>query len=144
MPPATPTYPDGYLLHKYNPDGSLGSSWHPWVHDGRPQLPIQEDETALVVWALWEHQRAHQLDSLESLYERMVRPAARFMLRYRDEQTGLPHESYDLWEERYGILTFTTAAVHAGLSASARFAALFGDATLDASLYGIFAFGMLP
>src|SRR5207244_655869 len=35
----------GYFLHKYNPDGSLASSWHPWV-DGtgqEKQLPIQED-----------------------------------------------------------------------------------------------------
>ena len=24
----------GYFLHKYNPDGSLGSSWHPWDSDG--------------------------------------------------------------------------------------------------------------
>ena len=23
--------PNGYLLHKYNPDGALGSSWHPWT-----------------------------------------------------------------------------------------------------------------
>src|SRR6185295_330959 len=22
---------EGYLLHKYNPDGTLASSWHPWV-----------------------------------------------------------------------------------------------------------------
>ncbi len=41
----------GYFLHKYNPDGSPASSWHPWVaEDGKPQLPIQEDETALVLW----------------------------------------------------------------------------------------------
>src|SRR5205814_912481 len=33
---------DGYLLHKYNPDGSLGSSWHAWsTPDGRLELPIQ-------------------------------------------------------------------------------------------------------
>ena len=37
---------EGYLLHKYNPDGSLGSSWHAWsTPDGRLELPIQEDET---------------------------------------------------------------------------------------------------
>ena len=48
--------PEGFLLHKYNPDGSAGSSWHPWMSpDGKRQLPIQEDETALVLWALWEH-----------------------------------------------------------------------------------------
>src|SRR5437667_117148 len=26
--------PEGYFLHKYNPDGTLASSWHPWVKDG--------------------------------------------------------------------------------------------------------------
>jgi GH15 family glucan-1,4-alpha-glucosidase len=41
---------DGYFYHKYNPDGSPASSWHPWVIKGEAALPIQEDETALVVW----------------------------------------------------------------------------------------------
>src|SRR6201999_1908040 len=35
--------------------------------------------------------------------------------------------SYDLWEERRGILTFTCAAVFGGLSAAAEFARAFGD-----------------
>src|SRR2546427_578900 len=31
---------EGYLLHKYNPDGSLGSSWHAWsTPDGQLELP---------------------------------------------------------------------------------------------------------
>ena len=25
---------EGYLMHKYRPDKSLGSSWHPWVREG--------------------------------------------------------------------------------------------------------------
>ena len=25
----------GFLWHKYNPDGSVGSSWHPWMGGGR-------------------------------------------------------------------------------------------------------------
>jgi 3-oxoacyl-[acyl-carrier-protein] synthase-3 len=44
-----------YFMHKYSPDKSLGSSWHPWVRDGQPALPIQEDETALVLWSLWHY-----------------------------------------------------------------------------------------
>lgn len=44
--------PAGYLLHKYNPDGSPASSWHPWAdREGNPWLPIQEDESALCVHA---------------------------------------------------------------------------------------------
>lgn len=113
-------YPEGYLLHKFNPDGSFGSSWHPWIRDGKPALPIQEDETALVLWALNEHHKFHKDDSfINSLLEGLIRPAAKFMLKYRDPETSLPKESYDLWEERYGVLTFTTAAVAAGLKAAA-------------------------
>ena len=126
-------YPGGYLLHKFNPDGSLGSSWHPWVRDGKPKLPIQEDETALVLWALWKHYEmsSGSPESARPFFDRLIRPAAKFMLRYRHEPTGLPLESYDLWEERYGVFTFTTAAVCAGLEAGARFARLFKDTELE-------------
>ena len=51
---------DGYLLHRYNPDGTLASSWHPWWSNGHEQLPVQEDKTALVIWALWHHFVIHR------------------------------------------------------------------------------------
>jgi glucoamylase len=130
MPP-TSYYPPGYLLHKYNPDGSLGSSWHPWLKGGRPQLPIQEDETALVLWALGRHyHRYRDLQFVSEIYEPLVKPAARFLCQYREPHTGLPKESFDLWEERYGIFTFTTCAVIAGLKAAAEFAGIFGEEEL--------------
>jgi len=25
------------------PDGSWGSTWHPWIIDGKPEIPFQED-----------------------------------------------------------------------------------------------------
>jgi GH15 family glucan-1,4-alpha-glucosidase len=119
---------DGYLLHKYNPDRSLASSWHPWIQGGKQQLPIQEDETALCVWALWKHfVQFRDLESVKPLYGRLVKRAADFMVRYRNAETGLPLPSYDLWEERRGILTFTCAAVHGGLRAAAEFARIFGE-----------------
>ncbi len=126
----------GYLLHKYNPDRSLASSWHPWAgaplpgtHEPGPaQLPIQEDETALVVWAMWHHYlRYRDLDAMKPLYGRLVRKAGDFMCAYREATTKLPAPSYDLWEERRGILAFTCSAVVAGLGAAASFARLFGD-----------------
>jgi GH15 family glucan-1,4-alpha-glucosidase len=110
-------------MHKYNPDGSVGSSWHPWVNgQDEKQLPIQEDETALVIYSLWHHYRLSETlgQSLED-YRQFVIPAADFMLRYRDA-SGLPLPSYDLWEERYGVMTFTVAAVYAGLLAASNFA----------------------
>lgn len=121
--------PAGYLLHKYHPDGSVGSSWHPWVGiDGRPQLPIQEDETALVVWALFEHyQRFRDLEFVRPLYAPLVRRAGDFMVAFRDELTRLPAASWDLWEERRGIHAFTVASVYGGLRGAAGFARIFGD-----------------
>jgi len=119
---------DGYLLHKYNPDGSAGSSWHPFLQDGEPQLPIQEDETGLVLFTLWEHYKhSKQIEFCQSLYPTLIRPAARFLLNYIHPQLHLPQPSYDLWEERRGVFTFTSATVFAGLKAAAQFAKLFGD-----------------
>lgn len=113
--------PDGYLLQKYNPDGSFGSSWHPWFKNGEAQLPIQEDETALVLVALWKHFTVQQdFEFLQEMYEGFTKKAAEFLCLFREEATGLPLASYDLWEEHRGIFTYTTACVAAGLQAAAR------------------------
>lgn len=120
----------GYLLHKFTPAGALGSSWHPWVDtDGNAILPIQEDETALVVYALWQHYTLfHEMEFVAPLYRPLVKAAADFMVQYREPHTGLPQASWDLWEERRGIHAYTVGAVYAGLMAAARFATLFGEA----------------
>jgi GH15 family glucan-1,4-alpha-glucosidase len=123
--------PGGFFLHKYTPNGHPGSSWHPWVDQwGDRVLPIQEDETGLVLWALWEHYRLHKnLDFVTHLYSTLVVPAAQWMASYFDDRTGLPKPSWDLWEERWGVHAFTIGAVWAGLDAARSFAALFGDAS---------------
>jgi GH15 family glucan-1,4-alpha-glucosidase len=120
---------EGYFLHKYNPDRTLASSWHPWVDPkGRKVLPIQEDETALVLWALWRHfARYRGVEEVQPLYRSMIVPASEFLASFRDQETGLPLPSWDLWEERRGVLTFTAATVWAGLEAGARFAESFGE-----------------
>ncbi len=123
---------EGFLLHKYNPDGSLGSSWHPWTStDGKRQLPIQEDETALVIWALWNYyDRFRDIEFIQPLYKPLIKQAADFMARYREPHTRFPAASYDLWEERRGIFAFTVSSVWAGLMAAARFAEAFGETAL--------------
>ncbi len=119
---------DGILLHKYNPDGSYAPLWHPWVRDGKSQLPIQEDETALLVWLVGRHyDRTRDLELLRSVYDSLVVKPAEFLMRYRDGETGLPQPSFDMWEERQGVFTFTCAAVCAGLRAASEIAALFND-----------------
>src|SRR5947207_649652 len=119
---------EGYFLHKYNSDGTLASLWHPWVRDGKSQLPIQEDETALVVWLVARHyDRMRDLDFLRSIYDRLVIRIAEFLIEFRDPDTKLPLPSFDLWEERQGVFTFTACAVVAGLTAAAELANLFND-----------------
>lgn len=123
--------PEGFLMHKYNPDGSVGSSWHPWISaDGKRQLPIQEDETALVLWALWTHfEKFHDVEFVMPLYKPVVKTMGDFLARYREPYTRLPAPSWDLWEERRGIAAFTVGAVWAGLNAAARFTDAFGESS---------------
>ena len=121
---------DGYMLHKFNPDDSYGSSWHPWYKDNEAQLPIQEDETALVVYAMWKHfERVHDFEFMQDMYENFIKDAAEFLLRYREPDTGLPLASYDPWEEHRGVFTYTTACTIAGLHAAAQICHVLGHHT---------------
>lgn len=119
----------GYFRHKYGPLGDVASSWHPFVdHEGHPQLPIQEDETGLVLYALWRHYlRWRDFEFIVPMYRGVIKNGADFMVGYRHSATGLPAPSFDLWEERWGIHTFTVAAVWAGLQAAAFFTQLFNE-----------------
>ncbi len=119
--------PGGYLMHKYRVDGVLGSSWHPWVRDGAMELPIQEDETAIVLYTLGKHyERARNLEFVESLYNSFIEPVADFLVGYHDKETDLPLASYDLWEEKYGTSTYTAAVVCGALEVASEFSALLG------------------
>jgi oligosaccharide amylase len=118
----------GYFLHKYNPDGSLGSSWHPWISNDEKQVPIQEDGTGLLLWSLWFHfDKFRDIEFAIRQYENVVIRCGDFLASYRDSTTGLPLPSYDLWEEKWGIHTFTVSAVYAGLKAAENFSSFFGD-----------------
>jgi oligosaccharide amylase len=182
-------HPEGYFLQKYNADGTVASGWHPAWDVGRntPLAPIQEDETALVLWSLWEHyDRYRDIEFAHRLYKTLVIPCADFMSNFVDPELELPRPSWNLWEDRRGIHTFTCSTVVAGLRAASNFATLFAereraeeygeiaerivtairkhlyssehgrflrslqaigdggyepDATVDASLFGIFYFG---
>ncbi len=123
---------EGYLMHKYLPDGALGSSWHPWIKNDQFQLPIQEDETALVVITLAEHYRhTRDLEFLESMFDALIARPAEFMIHYRDEKTGLPDASYDLWEEKRGSSTYTAASVYRALLAASEMADVLGKTDLE-------------
>ena len=117
----------GYFKHKYNPDGTLASSWHPYEYHGAPRLPIQEDETALVLWSLWHHfDRTRSIEMIRNLYAPLVIAGGNFLAEYVGRE-GLCEPSWDLWEERWGIHAFTVGAVYGGLRGAANFARAFGE-----------------
>ena len=121
-------HPDGYFLQKYNADGTVASGWHPAWNGGERLVPIQEDETALVVWALWQHyDRYRDIEFAYRMYRELIVPCADFMSAFRHVSSRLPAPSWNLWEDRRGIHTFTCATVVGALRAAANFATLFAD-----------------
>lgn len=114
----------GYLMHKYRADGALGSSWHSYIHEGMESAPpIQEDETALVLFVFAQYYHMHPTPRLlNEFYRSMVVPMAEFMASYIDPITHLPRPSYDLWEEIFLTTTYTTATVYAALLSAAELA----------------------
>jgi GH15 family glucan-1,4-alpha-glucosidase len=95
--------------------------------EGQRVLPIQQDETALVLWALRKHFETYKdVEFIKPVYNTLVTKPADWMLSYRDENS-LPLQSWDLWEERRGIHTFTVATVIGALDAAAAFASDFGE-----------------
>jgi glucoamylase len=114
--------PDGYMMHKYQPDRSVGSTWHPLLHRNRPELPIQEDETAIVIYAINKYfEVSKDEDYIRSIYSKFILPCSDFMAGFIDV-TNLPHASYDLWEERFATFTYTAYVTLAALEAASSIA----------------------
>lgn len=115
-------HPKGYMHQKYQPDGGLGSTWHPMVQNGKPELNIQEDETASTVLLFFElSHRCHDKDFLSDLFENIIVKMLNFMAGYINSQTGLPYPSYDLWEEKFLTTTYTSILVAEALEQGAAY-----------------------
>lgn len=113
-------HPGGYLMHKYQPDRAIGSTWHPLIHGKRKELAIQEDETASVIFVLGQYYLASKDTTfVTNLYQSFVVPMANFMCNFIDDATGLPHASYDLWEEKFLTTTYSVSMVISGLEMAA-------------------------
>ncbi len=116
---------EGYMMHKYQPDRAIGSTWHPLVHNRIKELAIQEDETAGVLFMLGEYYKASKDEALiRDFYDSFIAPCAHFIANYIDPNTELPHASYDLWEEKFMTSTYTASTVIAGLDTAVIFAKL--------------------
>ena len=121
--------PSGYFNHKYSPDGSIGSSWHALIdNSGKNQLPIQEDETALVLIALYKHFLKYgDLEFISKVYPKLVLKTSDFLLNHCDPETGLPKSTFDIWEEKTGVFSSTVSTVISALESAAGFAKVFYD-----------------
>ena len=125
---------DGYLMHKYQPDRSIGSTWHPLLHNRSKELAIQEDETATVVFMLGEYFHATQDQAfIEGMFDSFILPCANFMSHFVDSATGLPHASYDLWEQIFLTSTYTVCVVIAALEAAAEMAEIIRPSQVEAA-----------
>jgi glucoamylase len=122
-------------------DGSfswVGPEWDKDIRYGDDSLvtevsltqPIQEDSTALLLWALWVYYEcSRDIEVVRALYESVIVKCSDFLVAYRDPETLLPTPSYDLWEERYGVHAYTVATVIAGLRGAAQFARVLQDSS---------------
>lgn len=111
----------GCFLHKYTPAGDFGSTWHP--------VPmIQIDETGLVLYALYHNWLVSRDVWITGRYfSTLVIPAAEYLTRSIENGTGLPRSSFDLWEERKGVHTYSACAVYAGLCGASKLARTLGN-----------------
>ena len=99
-----------YLLHKYTPDRLLASNWMPLIdEEGNRHLPIQEDETALIPYCLWQHWLKYRdIETMARWFRPLLRNTGNFMVDFREPATKLPAPSFDLWEEERAIYSYTT------------------------------------
>ncbi|MEP6977560.1 MAG: glycoside hydrolase family 15 protein [Thermoleophilia bacterium] len=104
--------PEGLWLQRHWTEGRLAPSW------GLHQI----DETGAVLFAF----EAACEELADPVLERELWPAMRrgadFLLAFRDDATGLPRPSVDLWEERQGQHAYSAAAIYGGLCSAAKMA----------------------
>lgn len=102
---------NGSWLQRYHMDGNLGPCWG-----------LQIDETGSIIWGMFEHFKfTKEIAFLEKVWN-SVELAANFLMGFIDKDIGLPKQSFDLWEERYGEHAYSSAAVYAGLKSATQIA----------------------
>jgi len=103
--------PNGAWQQRYYLDGKLAPSWG-----------VQFDEIASIIYGAWSHyEYTKKIDFIEEMWA-SIKPAANYLINSIDNETGLINPSYDLWEERFGEHTYTTAAVIGALRCASKMA----------------------
>jgi len=105
----------GFWHQRYHMNGNLAPSWG-----------IQIDETGSILFGMWNHfLYTKNVAFLEKVWPSVLK-ACDFLEKFIDSDTGLPQPSFDIWEERMGEHTYSTAAVISGFHAAANIAECLG------------------
>jgi glucoamylase len=91
---------------------------------------LQIDETGSIIWGMWEHYRLTKDERFLGYVWDSVLKGAQFLNNFIDKETKLPLPTYDLWEERKGEHTYSSAAVYGGLVAAVNIAKYLGKEEL--------------
>ncbi len=106
---------EGFWHQRYHMNGSVAPSWG-----------LQIDETGSMLFGILKHYLyVKDLRFLERMWPSVVK-AVSFLEGFIDGDTGLPLPSFDIWEERMGEHTYSTAAVIAGIYSAAEIGELLG------------------
>lgn len=114
--------PEGWWMHRHYATGDWAPSWG----------LVQIDETGSILYGMAVHARLHGGRSFASEVWPSVTRAADWLIANLDPENGLPVASVDLWEERTGQHTYSSAAVYGGLAAAAELAGFVGKAHEEA------------
>ena len=118
----------GYIAHKYLPNGELGPSWHPYLQDDKSNnLPIQLDETASILFLAVQYYNKFRNDLfLAEFYNDLIKPMADFLCSTIDKN-NLPKSNYELWEMDFLSTTYTSSIVYASLVLASQIAEEYGS-----------------
>lgn len=122
---------EGFWHQRYHMNGSLAPSWG-----------IQIDETGTILHGMLKHYlHVKDMEFLKRMWPSVIKAVA-FIEKFVDEDTGLPLPSFDLWEERMGEHTYSTAAIIAGINAAVKIGEYLGAQSDDLGRWKLFASNM--
>ena len=114
--------PDGGWYQRYHVEKTPGPSWGE-----------QEDQCATILWGIGQHYRLTRNDEFLAEMWPTVRKGIDHLIANRDTETGLIGPTFDLWEEKKALHTYTNAAGSAALTAGSMIASSLGQDALSVS-----------
>jgi len=112
--------PDGGWYQRYHVEKSPGPSWGE-----------QEDQCATILWGIGQHYQLTRDENFLTDIWPAVKKGVDHLLEKRDVETGLIGPTFDLWEEKKALHTYTNAAGCAAFRESSKMASILGHDALS-------------